>query len=176
MRPVIITPTAILASLIAFTALGTNARAVDVDYAAAESGAFEVTFTACTADSHPALVRLQMTTYSPVDPVPGGYAQATKEEVAAAATEVLAYYMSPFIGKAADVMVSGDSFLSDVAMEEVTIKDEQGKDMKAGLMAVSMSGVKEVLMKDGKYSGMGVGYPASHVFVNATATCAPAAR
>jgi len=162
-------------ALLALTAFCGGAQAQvpqgNMNWDAIEKGAFEVTFQACTANGHPALVRLQMTTYSPMDLPMDGFLPATKEEVRQAAQKVFSVRYAPFISMSLDETVSGDTYLSDLAAERLQMEDGEGNSFEVALILVAMHDVKAELMKARRYSGMGVGYERSHVFVNSKAKC-----
>ncbi len=145
------------------TVLSTTVASADTfDPVQADTGSFDVDFKACTADGHEALVHLRMTNYSPVDPIPDGYTQATKEEVQAVAAIVFPANFLQAFQRDGDALVVHGNYLADIAMEDVEVID-QGKPVKTSRAIKAMNEVKETLMRTLKYSGIGINYLQSKV-------------
>lgn len=136
----------------------------------ANAGAFDLDFVACTHDLHPALVHLAMTNYSPVDVPPTGYEQASKEEVKAIAETVFPLNYTPAFQRDFDARVIEDGYLADVSMEDVETQ-ENGKTEITSRAIKAMNEIKEILMRDRKYSGMGINYMKSSVTLDSTQSC-----
>lgn len=156
--------------LMAVLSLTTAAQA-QIDWDEAQKKMFPVDYAACTADGHVAQVHLALTGYAPLDVPPPGYTQASKEELAAVAMVVFPANFTPYIARASDAMASADTFIGDVAMEPVEMKDENGRPVRASVIMKAMNETKAELMKTLKYSGMGISYEASTVTVNTQEKC-----
>jgi hypothetical protein len=158
------------ASLVLTMTFSNLSKADDFDPAQAEGGAFDVNYTTCTSEGHQASVHFRLSNYSPVDTPPTGYAQATKEEVQAIAQIVFPDNFSKPFQLDTDARVLEDGYLSDLAMQDVEMIDE-GKTVTTSRAIKAMNEVKFILMKDLKYSGMGINYLESSVKVDAHVLC-----